>query len=265
MATPTGRTNSFWFRAGRAAALFALLVSVAADIEARGGRGGGGGFRGGGIRGGGSTSFGRGGDFGGRGSYNRGSDSYRSGSTFSREGSYSRPSRLDNAPSALDGSGRTNWDAMSRRPSDSSSTRPGSGGSATQLPASRPGGGGSGTQLPANRPGGGGSGTQLPANRPGEGGSGTRWRPDCPKCNDGWDGWIDHPIAAGIVIGAVAGATATIGSAWYSLPADCPPYYWDNDYYYSCDGIWFEPQYEGDTIVYIAVPDPSNGQVTPAS
>lgn len=260
MATPNGRTNSLWFRAGRAAALFALFVSVAADIEARGGRGGGGGFRGGGIRAGSSTSFGRGGDFG-RGSYNRGSDSYRSGSTFSREGSYSRPSKLDNAPSALDGSGRTNWEAMSRRPSTSAGTRP-SGGSATQLPASRPGGG-SATQLPANRPGSGG-GTQLPADRPGEGGSGTRWRPDCPKCNDGWDGWVDHPIAAGIVIGAVAGATATIGSAWYSLPADCPPYYWDNDYYYSCDGIWFEPQYEGDTIVYIAVPDPSNGQLAPA-
>lgn len=233
--------KSAWFRITRSAALLVILMSVATEIEARGGRGGGGGFRGGGIGRGGSSSIGRSGDFG-RGSYDRGSDSYRSGSTFSREGNYSRPSKLENKPSALDGSSGTNWDAMTKRPS----------------------GGGSASQLPANRPGSGGSGTQLPANRPGRDGSGTKWRPDCPKCNDGWDGWVDHPIAAGIVIGAIAGATATIGSAWYSLPLDCPPYYWERDYYYSCDGIWFEPQYEGDTVVYVAVPDPSNGQVIPA-
>ena len=253
-------------------ALLAMLLSVATDVEARG-RGGGGGFRGGGgIRGGGSVSMSRGGDFG-RGSFDRGSGSYRSGGTFSRDGSYSKPSKLDNKPSALDRqSGReTNWDSMTRVPSGGGgsatqlpASRPGGGGSGTQQPAGRPGGGGSATQLPAHRPGGGGSGTQLPADRPGGGGSGTAWRPDCPKCSDGWDGWVDHPIAAGIAIGAIAGAAAAIGTTYYSLPYDCPPYYWSGIYYYSCDGIYYEPQYEGDTIVYVTVPDPSGGQQKPA-
>ena len=235
--------KSAWFGVARIGALLAILVSVAADVEARGG---GGGFRGGGgIRGGGSMSMSRGSSFN-RGSYDRGSGSYRSGGTFSRDGSYSKPSALDRKPSGLDrpgGSGSgTNWDAMTRVPSS----------------------GGSATQLPANRPGGGGSATQLPVNRPGGGGSGTEWRPDCPKCSDGGGGWVDHPVAAGIAIGAIAGAAAAIGSTYYYLPADCPPYYWSGIYYYSCDGIFYEPQYEGDTVVYVTVPDPSAGQQQPA-
>ena len=264
--------KSAWLGLARTGALLALLVSVAADIEARGF--GGGGFRGGGgIRGGGSMSMSRGGSSFSRGSYDRGSSSHRSGGTFSRDGSYSKPSALDRRPSALDrpsGSGSgTNWGSMTRTPPSGGSVsqlpanRPGGGGSGTQLPANRPGGGGSAAQLPANRPGGGGSGTQLPANRPGGGGSGTAWRPDCPKCSDGGGGWVDHPIAAGIAIGAIAGAVA-IGSTYYYLPADCPPYYWNDIYYYSCGGIFYEPQYEGDTIVYVTVPDPSAGQQPPA-
>lgn len=235
-------------------ALAAMLMSVATDADARGFGGGG---RGGGIRGGGSMSMGRGGGFS-RGSYDRGSSSYRSGGTFSRDGSYSKPSALDNKPSALEGRGGsgsgTDWASMTRAPSG--------GGAATKLPAPRPSGG-SATQLPASRPGDGGSGTHLPANRPGEGGSGTQWRPDCPKCSDGWDGWVDHPIAAGAVIGAVATAAA-IGATYYSLPPECLPYYWNGFYYYSCDGIFYEPQYEGDTVIYVTVPDPSGGQQPPA-
>ena len=264
------KLKSAWPGMARSVALVAMLVSVATDIEARRFRGGGGG----GIRGGGSMSMHRGSGFD-RGSYDRGSGSYRSGGTFSRDGGYSKPSSLDRKPSGVDrpsgpGSG-TNWDSMTRVPGGGGSatqlpaTRPGGGGSGTQLPATRPGGGGSGTQLPATRPGGGGSGTQLPATRPGEDGSGTRWRPDCPKCSDGWDGWVDHPVAAGIAIGAIAGATAAaIGATYYSLPPDCPPYYWHDVYYYSCDGWFYEPQYEGDTIVYVTVPDPSGGLQPPA-
>jgi hypothetical protein len=212
-------------------------------------------------RGGGSTSISRGGGGGySGGSFDRGSNSDRSGGTFSREGRYSKPSALDRKPSALDrpsGVSGTNWDAMTKRPGGASSSR--------RDASFRPGGAGSATQLPAKRPGSGGSAAQLPANRPGGGGSGTAGRPDCPKCSDGWDGWIDHPVAAGIAIGAVAGAAAALGSSWYSLPADCPSYYWDSLYYYSCEGIWYHPQYEGDTIVYVTVPDPSNGQLTPTN
>ena len=264
------RRKPAWFGIGHAGALLAMLLFVASDIEARGGRGGGG-FRGGGMRGGGSMSMSRGGGDFGRGSFDRGSGSYRSGGTFSRGGSYSKPSGLDNKPSGLDqpsGSRGTNWDSMTRVPSSGGSAaqlpanRPGSG-SAAQLPASRPGGGGGGTQLPADRPGGGGGGTQLPADRPGGGGGGTAWRPDCPKCSDGGGGWVDHPIAAGIAIGAIAGAVA-IGSTYYYLPPGCPPYYWNDINYYYCDGVYYEPQYEGDTVVYVTVPDPSGGQQPPA-
>jgi len=268
---PGRHQNSAWLNFARTSAFLALFLTAVTDVEARGF--GGGGFRGGGMRGMGSTSMHRGGGDFGRGSFDRGSSSYRSGGSFSREGNYSKPSGLDRKPSGVDrpgGGAATNWDSMTRKPAGGGSasqlpaTRPGSGGSGTQLPANRPGGGESGTQLPANRPGGGGSGTQLPVDRPGGGGSGTQWRPDCPKCSDGWDGWVDHPLAAGIVIGAVAGAAAVIGSTWYSLPLDCPAYYWDDINYYSCDGNWYEPQYEGDTIVYVTIPDPSNGQLTPA-
>jgi hypothetical protein len=195
------------------AALLIGLLTLAGEAEARGGRGGGfggGGFGGGGFRGGGSTSMSHGGSF--------------SSGTFSRGGSYSRP-----------------------------------GGD-----FSRPGQGGSGTQLPANRPGQGGSETQLPANRPGSGGSGTEWRPGnrpdngCPGCGgSGTAGWIDHPIAAGIAIGAVAGMTAAaIGSTYYALPPDCSPYAYDAYTYYNCGEAWYQPQYEGDTVVYVTVPDP---------
>jgi len=100
----------------------------------------------------------------------------------------------------------------------------------------------------------------LPADRPGGGEWGNRWE-NCPKCWDGWDGWIDHPLAAGVAIGAAA--RAAYGATYYYLPAGCPPYYWNDLYYYSCDGVWYEPQYEGDTIVYVTVPDPSGGQQPP--
>jgi len=115
-----------------------------------------------------------------------------------------------------------------------------------------------------SRPGAGGSGTRDVNSRPGGGGSGTRWRPDCPKCSDGWNGWVDHPIAAGIAIGAVAGATAAaIGSAYYALPPGCEPYPYYSYTYYSCGTAWYQPQYEGETIVYVTVPDPKTAAAPP--
>jgi|KBSMisStaDraftv2_1062788.scaffolds.fasta_scaffold1029759_1 hypothetical protein len=201
------------------AALLIGLLTLAVEAEARGGRGGGfggGGFGGGGFRGGGSMSMSRGGSF--------------NSGTFSRGGSYSRPG--------------------------GDFSRPGQGGSGTQING--------GNLKPSTRPGQGGSGTQLPANRPGGGGSGTEWRPGnrpdngCPGCGgSGTAGWIDHPIAAGIAIGAVAGMTAAaIGSTYYALPPDCSPYAYDAYTYYNCGEAWYQPQYEGDTVVYVTVPDP---------
>ena len=79
--------------------------------------------------------------------------------------------------------------------------------------------------------------------------------------NDGgWGGWNDyHPIAAGVAIGAVAGVTAAaIGSAYYALPHGCAPYPYGGYSYYSCGGAYYEPQYQGDTVVYVTVPAPGS-------
>jgi hypothetical protein len=74
-----------------------------------------------------------------------------------------------------------------------------------------------------------------------------------------WDGWGDYPIGAGIAIGATAAwATAAMyGSAYYALPSGCSPYPYHTYTYYNCGGAYYQPQYEGDTIVYVSTPDPS--------
>ena len=68
--------------------------------------------------------------------------------------------------------------------------------------------------------------------------------------------------AAGFVTGAVVGAAAAgaygYGSSYYDLPVGCSPYYGS---YYSCGGAYYEPRYEGDTVVYVTVPDPGTGAV----
>jgi len=73
------------------------------------------------------------------------------------------------------------------------------------------------------------------------------------------EGWGDYPIGAGIAIGATAAwATAVAyGSAYYGLPGGCSPYPYHTYTYYSCGGAYYQPQYEGDTIVYVSTPDPS--------
>ena len=51
-------------------------------------------------------------------------------------------------------------------------------------------------------------------------------------------------------------AAAVYGSAYYALPAGCSPYYTS---YYHCGGAYYAPQYQGDTVVYVSVPDPATG------
>lgn len=62
---------------------------------------------------------------------------------------------------------------------------------------------------------------------------------------------------------AGAWTAAAIGASYYSLPPGCPPYAWGGYNYYYCGGSYYQPQYEGDTVVYVTVPDPSNGQQAP--
>lgn len=78
-----------------------------------------------------------------------------------------------------------------------------------------------------------------------------------------WDhggGWYDndyHPIAAGVAFGAAAAVTsAAIGSMYYSLPPSCSPYPYSGYTYYSCGGVYYQPQYQGSTVTYVVVDEP---------
>jgi hypothetical protein len=51
-----------------------------------------------------------------------------------------------------------------------------------------------------------------------------------------------------------------MGSMYYSLPPACSPYAWGGYGYYHCGGMYYEPRYEGDTVVYVTIPDPSGGK-----
>ena len=80
---------------------------------------------------------------------------------------------------------------------------------------------------------------------------------DSSRPNDGgWGGWNDYPWGAGLAIGTAAAVTAAAwGSIYYSLPAGCSPYPYYS--YYSCGGVYYEPRYQGDTVVYVTVPPPT--------
>jgi hypothetical protein len=47
---------------------------------------------------------------------------------------------------------------------------------------------------------------------------------------------------------------------YYALPPGCPSYGYGGYGYYHCGGVYYEPRYEGDTVVYVTVPDPSGGK-----
>jgi len=75
--------------------------------------------------------------------------------------------------------------------------------------------------------------------------------------NGGWGGWNDYPVGAGLAVGTAAAVTAAaIGSTYYSLPPSCAPYPYGGYSYYQCGGVYYEPRYEGDTVVYVTVPQP---------
>ena len=46
-------------------------------------------------------------------------------------------------------------------------------------------------------------------------------------------------------------------------PSSCPHWGWGGASYYSCGGSFYQPIYEGDTVVYVTVEDPSKGQQAP--
>lgn len=75
----------------------------------------------------------------------------------------------------------------------------------------------------------------------------------------GWGYWNDnyHPVATGMAVGTAAAITsAAIGSMMYSLPPACSPRPYSGMTYYYCGGAWYQPQYQGDQVVYVVVNAP---------
>jgi len=71
--------------------------------------------------------------------------------------------------------------------------------------------------------------------------------------------WNDnyHPVARGVAIGtAAAVSAAVVGSMIYSLPPSCVNRYYGGVTYYGCGSVWYQPQYQGDTVVYVVVQQP---------
>ncbi|EKJ95051.1 MULTISPECIES: hypothetical protein [Hyphomicrobiales] len=55
------------------------------------------------------------------------------------------------------------------------------------------------------------------------------------------------------------GATATavaVGTIIATLPPDCTTVVVNGVSYRDCGGNWFEPRYDGHTVIYVAVSDP---------
>ncbi|MDH3684676.1 MAG: hypothetical protein OEP95_00540 [Myxococcales bacterium] len=55
---------------------------------------------------------------------------------------------------------------------------------------------------------------------------------------------------------AVAITAIAIGTVARSLPRDCRIVVWHDVTYHSCGSTWYQPRYEGTTIVYVVVTEP---------
>lgn len=72
-----------------------------------------------------------------------------------------------------------------------------------------------------------------------------------------YNGWDDHPIAAGVAFGTAAAVTAAaIGSVVYSVPSSCGTVIVNGFSYYQCGSVWYRPQYYGTTVQYVVVTAP---------
>lgn len=70
----------------------------------------------------------------------------------------------------------------------------------------------------------------------------------------GWDDHHYHPVAAGIVVGAVAATTAaTLGAYYYSLPAGCTTVYKNGQSYWVCGSVYYNRTWYGNDVVYVVV------------
>jgi hypothetical protein len=73
-------------------------------------------------------------------------------------------------------------------------------------------------------------------------------------------GWDDHPVAAAAAITATAAvAAAAIGSIVNSVPPSCSTVVVNGISYSQCSSTWYQPQYAGTSVQYVAVPPHSKG------
>jgi hypothetical protein len=74
--------------------------------------------------------------------------------------------------------------------------------------------------------------------------------------DNGWNayGYAGYHPAAVATAAAVTTA-AVIGARAYALPAGCVAYTYSTAYY-NCGGAWYQPQYEGSSVVYVVVGQP---------
>jgi hypothetical protein len=66
-----------------------------------------------------------------------------------------------------------------------------------------------------------------------------------------------HPGADAAVWTRAAGLTTVpVGSIAYSLAPACTPTHVNTVTYYQCGSVWFQPQFAGTTVTYVAVDAP---------
>jgi hypothetical protein len=67
-------------------------------------------------------------------------------------------------------------------------------------------------------------------------------------------GQFEHPVAAAAAVGALT--AAAVGSIGYELPPSCTLVEVNGVAYQNCDGVWYEPQFDGTSVQYVAVGAP---------
>jgi hypothetical protein len=63
-------------------------------------------------------------------------------------------------------------------------------------------------------------------------------------------------VGAVVATAVVVGAAVAIGSRHTYLPPSCPYYDYHGRPYYHCDGVYYQPVYDGPDVVYVVVDKP---------
>ena len=65
---------------------------------------------------------------------------------------------------------------------------------------------------------------------------------------------FEHPVAAAAAVGAAVAVTAAaVGGVAYELPPSCTLVEVNGVAYQNCDGVWYEPQFDGTSVQYVVV------------